>query len=444
MVTTLPTTMQPFTRPVETDRSAALTIGLVRTDRGFEELREQWDELLEHSTARVFQSFEWTHTWWTVIGRSRPRREPYVVLIHADGLLVGIAPFFIERIPVFGVLHYRRLSFIGRDTSDYLDVLARKGWELQVIEALAMHLIDQRRAFNVLLLEDITDSSPTHELLTRILLEHGFTGNRFLSEFCPRTQLGGSWDETVATFPKSHRNRLLRRMQTVTEESGLSFEHVTDPAQIPAAMDQFIAMHQARWNVLGHQGVFGDPAIDRFHREVAPHLHRRGWLILVFFTRNGERLVGDYGLVFRDECATYLGGSAGDPEFMRLSPGNVLLMTIMKKCHSMNIRVYDFLRGTERYKYNLGAVDVPNWTLLMYSHRGRVYSFLHRAGLLSEALTRRLVYEWSSFRVQTTKHGLFSAACVAYAAGRVRTIVADAFQKLRTPEKTLIIARDQQ
>jgi CelD/BcsL family acetyltransferase involved in cellulose biosynthesis len=444
MVTPLRTTEVPFIRPSPSSTTAALSVSIVRTDAGFEALRGQWDALLEDSEARVFQTFEWISTWWKVIGRSRGHREPYIIVLHADGILVGIAPLFLERVPVFGLLRYRRLTFMGRDTSDYLDILARRGWESHVVESLATHLIESRRTFDVLLLEDITDGSPTHERLTALLLAQGFTGDRFLSEYCPRTYFGRSWEETAAAFPKSHRNRLLRRMQTVTEESGLDFEHVTDPAKIPAAMDEFIAMHQARWNVLGHQGVFGEPATDRFHREVAPHLHRRGWLLLAFFTRNGERLVGDYGLVFRDECATYLGGSAGDPELMRLSPGNVLLMTIMKKCHSMNIRVYDFLRGTERYKYNLGAVDVPNWTLLMYSHRGRYYSLLHRAGLLSEALVRRLAYEWSSFRVQTSKHGFVSIACATYVLGRLRTVISDAIQKMRTPEKTLIIARDQQ
>ena len=444
MVTPLRTTDMPFTRPSPSDTTAVCSISIVRTDAGLEALEGQWNSLLEESEARVFQTFEWTSTWWEVIGRSRANRELYIIVMHADGMLVGIAPLFLERVPVFGLLRYRRLTFIGRDTSDYLDILARRGWELKVVENLAAHLIECRRTFDVLLLEDITDSSPTHERLATILLEHGFAGNRFLSEYCPRTHFGRSWEETAATFPKSHRNRLLRRMQTVTEESGLDFEHVTDPAEVPGAMDEFIAMHQARWNVLGHQGVFGDTATDRFHREVAPRLHRRGWLYLAFFTRKGQRLVGDYGLVFRDECATYLGGSAGDPELMRLSPGNVLLMTIMKQCHSMNIRIYDFLRGTERYKYNLGAVDVPNWTLLMYSHRRRYASFLHRAGLLSEALVRRQSYEWASFKVQTAKHGIFSVACLSYVFGRLRTVISDAVQKMRTPEKTLIIARDQQ
>jgi hypothetical protein len=29
------------------------------------------------------------------------------------------------------------------------------------------------------------------------------------------------------------------------------------------------------------------------------------------------------------------------------------------------VPVYDFLRGTERYKYELGARNVPNWSVLM-------------------------------------------------------------------------------
>ena len=420
-----------------------LLVRIVRTEREFDSLHHAWDDLLGESDARIFQTYEWLHTWWTILGAPDPRRRLFLLMIYQDEILVGIAPFFCETVVVLGPLRYRRLLFIGKDTSDYLDLIARRGKEEFVVDRVARYLADHRTEFNTLQLEDIRDGSPTHLRLHETLLRRGFAGERFLSEYCPRTYLQNTWEETAATFPKSHRNRLLKRMKVVTEEMGIAFEHVTDTASIEGAMDEFITMHQARWNVIGHQGVFAQSATDRFHREVAPHLHRRGWLYLGFLRSKGKRVVGDYGLIFRDECSTYLGGAIGDDEIMRQSPGIVLLMTIMKHCHTLGIRVYDFLRGTERYKYNLAAVDVPNWSLLMYTTPGRLYPILHRAGLLRDALVRRSIHEWSCLVTQAKKHGVVSRGFASYILTRVQTITADAVQKAREPEKTLIIGREQ-
>lgn len=418
------------------------TITAVTTAEEFDALGTAWDALLGECDARVFQTFEWLHTWWEELGRRDPKRSLMILLVQADAVLVGIAPFFIEKVAVAGILRYRRLLFIGHEASDYLDILARRGWEDPVLVEIASYLARHRSMFTTLQLEEIRDGSPTHRRLFELLLRHGFAGDHYLDEYCPRTVLGKTWQETTASFPKSHRNRLLRRMDQLTGEVGLTFEHVTDPASIEDAMDEFIAMHQARWNVLGHQGVFGSAATDRFHRAVAPHLYSRGWLYLAFLKAGDRRVVGDYGLIFRDECATYLGGSSGDSEIMRLSPGIVLLMRIMKECHGQGIRVYDFLRGTERYKYNLGAVDVPNWSLLMFTRPGRVYPLLHRAGLLSNALSRRAAYEWSAFLRKAKKHGLLSLPVASHVLARTRAVLADAVQKFREPEKSVVIGRD--
>ena len=428
--------------PPESPRGELL-VRIVRTEKEFDTLHQAWDELLAVSDARVFQTYEWLHTWWEILGAPDPHRKLFLLLIYQDEVLIGIAPFFSETTVVLGPLRYRRLRFIGKDTSDYLDLIACRGKEESVIDRVAQYLANHRAEFDTVQLEDIHDGSPTHARLHDALLRHGFSGDRFLSEYCPRTILGPTWEETTAKFPKAHRNRLLKRMKVVTEEMGIAFEHVTDPAAIEASMGDFIAMHQARWNVIGHQGVFAESLTDRFHREVARHLHRRGWLYLAFLKLEGKRIVGDYGLIFRDECSTYLGGAIGEGEIMRHSPGIVLLMTIMQRCQGLGIRVYDFLRGTERYKYTLAAVDVPNWSLLMYSNPGRFYPLVHRTGLLREALVRRSIHEWSCLATTAKKHGVFSKSLASYALSRVRTIAADAVQKAREPEKTLIMGREQ-
>lgn len=444
-MTTAPdaTEVLPVVRPVSASprSNGGWHVDVCTTAEGFDTLRETWDHVLEQSRARVFQTFEWQRTWWKHFGEGRKRCHLHIIMIREGEHVVGLAPFFIEDILPWTPLRYRRLGFIGRGASDYLDILAWQTKEQDVIARLAEYLADHQSLFDVLLLEEMIDPSRTSSRLSALLHERGFAGDRFLSEYCPRMQLHETWESTAAAFPSAHRNRLLKRMKVVREEFGAVYEHVTAAADIEAGIDDFIRIHQKRWNDIGHKGVFGDSQVDRFHRDVVRHLHRRGWLFLGFLRVGGERMVGDYGLLFRNEFATYLGGAVGDDQFLRQSPGRVLLMNIMKECVSLGADVFDFMRGTERYKYAFGAIDVPNWTILMYPRRQGWFERTHRLALLRDALGRRMSHEWLQMRHQARSSGLFSSAFAGYLLKRIRTVFLDALQKVRQPEKTLIISR---
>ncbi len=50
------------------------------------------------------------------------------------------------------------------------------------------------------------------------------------------------------------------------------------------------------------------------------------------------------------------------------------------------VRIYDFLRGTERYKYELGAKDVANWALLAFRPGASITRLKHRLHVLHRKL----------------------------------------------------------
>ena len=424
------------------EHALPVTVSLVTSPSGFDALRSEWNDLLERSEARVFQTYEWQRTWWKYFGEPQKLFQLYVIVVREGHIAIGLAPLFIERIAVLGPLRFRRLAFIGRATSDYLDVLVARGKEELFFTELGHSLRQHSADYDVVLLEDIPDGSQSHTRFRDVLDDAGFSGERFLSEYCPRTTFGETWEETLKTFPPAHRTRLMKSMKKITEEFHAEFERVQDPGQLDSAMDDFITMHQARWNVIGHKGVFADRTTHRFHREVAPLLMKRGWLFLAFLKMSGKRFAGDYGLIFRTECSTYLGGAYDAGDVSRQSPGTILRMHIMRECHALGIQTYDFMRGAERYKYTLGAVDVPNWTMLMFNRGRRATPMLHRARLLRDALVRRSVHEWSSMTHNARKSGVFSKTFASYLVHRCGTLVADALQKAREPEKSLVMGRD--
>jgi CelD/BcsL family acetyltransferase involved in cellulose biosynthesis len=408
---------------------------VVSSSSGFDALCDEWNDLLERTRRASFRPLNGKGHGGH-FGESEKRMQLLIIVVREGDTAIGIAPLFIERVTVLGPLRYRRLSFVGRGTSDYLDLIVARGKEEVVHTEVAQYLALRRREYDVVLLEDIHDGSLSHTRFRAALSAEGFSGDRFVSEYCPRTTLRATWQETIGTFPSAHRNRLVKRMKTVTEGFHAVFEHVEDPVQIESAMDDFIKMHQARWNVIGHQGVFADRITHQFHRQVAPLLMRRGWLYLAFLRMNGERFAGDYGLIFRTECSTYLGGAYDAGEVNRHSPGNVLLMNIMRECHSLGVRVYDFMRGR--------VLQVPRCDRCTELDVANVprggHAQLHGAAS-SGMPVRRSAHSGPIWPTTPRVRCLF-CGFLSYLVKRCATIVSDAIQKVREPEKSLVMGRD--
>jgi len=139
----------------------------------------------------------------------------------------------------------------------------------------------------------------------------------------------------------------------------------------------------------------------------------------------------------RDEVSFYLSGLGNSGEALKYSPGLVLHCLCMEELIPQGVRVFDFLRGSVRYKYQFGAVDVPNWALLMFRSGARAAKAKNFVALLEESLRRRLERERIAFLHQRRTHGLVSAGLARHLWSRLPANWRDGLRKLRAPEKPL-------
>src|SRR4051812_38022189 len=99
-------------------------------------LWEEWRALWERCPgATAFQSAEWVHSWCAHLMTG----EPCVLAFRRQGVLVGLAPFF-----VWNDGRRRVLSLLGAGGSDYQDMLVRQGGEEGGISALARWVVETR------------------------------------------------------------------------------------------------------------------------------------------------------------------------------------------------------------------------------------------------------------------------------------------------------------
>jgi CelD/BcsL family acetyltransferase involved in cellulose biosynthesis len=204
---------------------------------------------------------------------------------------------------------------------------------------------------------------PALELAFRAAaVRRGWQVSRELEEVCPVLRVEtGSWDAFLETLSAKNRHEIRRKLRRAEASGPIEFDEVADPA---TAVDDLIAIHQARW---GDQGLFpqteGGARSRRFIRRLAELEGPDGTLRIGRLRVGGRCIFMCVGFHERDAVYYYNAGS--DPEARALSPGVIGVAAYLRHGLDRGYRVFDFLRGNEPYKYTWGAQDQPIYRLIL-------------------------------------------------------------------------------
>jgi CelD/BcsL family acetyltransferase involved in cellulose biosynthesis len=161
--------------------------------------------------------------------------------------------------------------------------------------------------------------------------------------------------------PSSDFVRQLRRFTRRLGREGVSFEWVPPPQVDDRLLLALFELH-AQGRSRRARGSFGVEQLA-FHRQLATHAEPgRGPAAVV--ARRGEQIAGVlYGFWWRDTFAAYQSG--WDRSHARHGLGNLLVLHALEFAADQGVRTFDFLRGTEPYKYRFGASDQWDRTWLV-------------------------------------------------------------------------------
>ena len=170
----------------------------------------------------------------------------------------------------------------------------------------------------------------------------------------PFILLPKTFGEYVEGLGKKERHELRRKLRRAAEsDPSLSFRVTGTKEELARDFPCFAALHR-----LSHpeKRRFMDSRMERFFREVAEEFLSAGRLRLAFL--RGAK--GDIAAAFQIESdgTLFLYNSGFDPAASAgTSPGLVLIARCIEDAIGRGIGEYDFLRGRERYKYELGGRD---------------------------------------------------------------------------------------
>ena len=344
--------------------STATGPALFACREGWDALRPQWQRLWEESGAPVFSSPAWLEAWWREFGQGDIRQGLLLfALRHGRAIPLRGSPgpggSGIEGERLVGVVPLMqaderegRLSLAGSpDVCDYATMVIAPGAEKEALEALLAALAEE--GWQELALWGLPSDWPHLDCLRELGPARGYDVQVEMEAVCPRITLTPTWSSYLASLPKAERHELRRKLRRIAKEGGrLHFYHVDTASEVAEALPVFL--HQLAESQEA-KARFLNEAMARFFSRMAVALAEQGLLRLYFLELEGVRVASL--MAFARGDAIYLYNSGYDPRFSPLAVGLVSKAMCVQQAIDEGRRFLDFLRGDERYKYELGAKD---------------------------------------------------------------------------------------
>ena len=326
---------------------------ILKTTDVFAALKPEWNAVLHNSLADTpFLTHEWQQTWWACLGEG----ELFVITVRDSGALIGLAPLFILAQPDAAGKVRRLLRLIGSvDASDYLDLIAARGREREVCEALLAALA-QSADWDALDLYNVPAASTTRSILPKLVAARGWQFTAEPQVVCPIITLPVAFEDYTQSLDKKERHELRRKLRRGDGVEGLTWYAITSDDQahdLDAAAEAFIdLMMKSR----ADKSDFMTDRMRRFFHQMMRATHDGGFLHLAFLEVQGVAVATYLSFDYNQKRLVFNSGLE-TTGFQALSAGIVLVARLIEDAIGRGYTEFDFLRGDEEYKYRLGAKD---------------------------------------------------------------------------------------
>jgi CelD/BcsL family acetyltransferase involved in cellulose biosynthesis len=240
------------------------------------------------------------------------------------------------------------------EVTDYLDILVDQEYIEPVLNCFADFVATHSDGFDVLDLCNIPENSPTLERFVHFLRQHGLTVEVQQQEVCPIIQLPDTWEVYLShILDKKERHEIRRKLRRAEAES--SWYIVGSAHNLAEETERFFSLMSASHPEKAR--FLHDTQNAEFFRRVIPIAYEKGWLQLSFLNVHGKAAATYLNFDYNRHILVYNSGLLPG-EYGHLSPGIVLLAHNIRHAIETQHTVFDFLRGSESYKYRMGAKDI--------------------------------------------------------------------------------------
>ncbi|MFO0730637.1 MAG: GNAT family N-acetyltransferase [Nitrospiraceae bacterium] len=340
---------------------ATFGVTVLHEASAFAGLRDEWNALVRDAGKSPFSTHEWLSTYWTHYGGST---RLCVLLVRAEGgRLVGACPLQIRVMGAVGLAFVSRATLLGAPLTDMQDILARPGYEAEVVDLITAAIAEQ--GIDYLDLPELPDESPlrTYRASLRTLrgLSEGPTGK------LPFVALPKGWSEFLATRGTSTQRNVKYYGNRLSKKHSLEFLPLTDPDDIESEFPTFLDLYAKRF---ADYPLLTSKEYRAFRSEMARLFAKNGWLILFVLKLNGLTVAAE--LCLRGGTTLYAYNSCYDVEWSREGTTLIMQARVLEHAIFQGISEYNFLRGEEAYKAHWATGARTQYALHLHRPSWRV------------------------------------------------------------------------
>jgi len=274
-----------------------------------------------------------------------------------NGRLCGIASLYSEE-----KNGEQKLMLLGStDLCDYLDFIVGRGEEEHFYHTLLSYLVSSATQQTTLCLTSLQKHSPTLRYFKEIAYRKGYTLDLHLEDTAPWLNLPSNFESYLKGLSKKDRHEIRRKVRRAEKGSKVDFIKINHPSQIMHTMPRFLNLFKKS---AGEKREFLNRQREMFFLTIAQEFSGMGWLEL--FTLSFDEKEVAYLLCFNYHDTLHLYNAAYDPTYFIFSPGIVAITYCLEDAINRGIKQFDFLRGSESYKYHFGAQDQHLYTLNLH------------------------------------------------------------------------------
>ena len=307
----------------------------------FERLTSYWndpDSGLKWGSIFVLPA--WLEVWWHTF---KPKTELYLTVVRDNSDIIGIAPLHLKS---------KEAYFIGSpDVCDYQDFIIVPGREAEFFNALLDDLA--RRGIQQLELNPVRPDSSVIASLVDVVEKRGGVVVCQESDVTVEMDLPANWEEYLEGLGKKQRHEVRRKLRRLWSAGDAQYScQEVRPQDVSKLTDTFLKLFSLS---RGEKAHFMTAQMEAFFRALAEAM--AGIKLLRYGILEVESQPAAMIMGFDYNQAMYLYNSAYDPQYDSLSVGVLSKVLSIKESINRGIKKWDFLKGAEKYKYQLGGSE---------------------------------------------------------------------------------------
>ena len=304
----------------------------------FQEILPEWEELLSVSPVNsLYLTPQWQQVWWDHFADGREMAGFY---IRDAGALMAVASLSRQGDEV---------TFTGGpETFDYNDFLIRPGYETAFFSELLRSLAADR--VKTMTLYSLIESSPTLTHLPEQARSQGYQVEIIEEDVAPGLELPASWDDYLALLSKKNRHELRRKLRRLESVENWRWYCLDAEDEVARRLDDFLRLMRMSGR---EKDQYMTEEREGFFRSMAHRTASLGLLKLFFLEIDGESVAAS--LCFDYGSSRLLYNSGYNPDYAYYSVGLLLNALCLRDAIEQGKGYFDFLRGSEPYKYHLGG-----------------------------------------------------------------------------------------